>query len=125
MPIYLLECTKCEHQWDAFFDMNAKKEGECPKCKKHGKRVFTAPNVGIDTNINPNDLNALTAKTGKMRGTLGDLYNLAKEASDKRGGDNDPIKKKALENYAKQRNGKQYKAPRKKHESINVEFKSR
>jgi putative FmdB family regulatory protein len=120
MPIYVLECQKCEHQWDAFFSSDEKKkEGKCPACGKKGKRIFTAPNVAIDTKINPTDLDGLTRKTGQMKGNIGDLWDIAREASEKRGGKNDPIKKKALANYAKKRGGKKYREDK----SVDFEFR--
>lgn len=120
MPIYLMECKK-EHQWDQYFEMNEKKkEGLCPTCGKMGKRIFTPPNTSIDAKVSPWDIDGLTRKTDNMKGNIGNLWDLAAEASAKRGGDNDPIKKEALKKYAKERNGAKYRGKRPK--TIDIQF---
>jgi hypothetical protein len=98
--------------------MKDEKVSKCKKCKKTATRVFTVPQANIDTKINPNDINALVEKTGKMKGTIGDLWDASKEYSEMRAKQTkdgvDPIKKKALKNYAKVRKGKEYKDPKKR-----------
>jgi hypothetical protein len=89
--------------------MRAEKTTNCPKCKALGRRVFAMPNVGADRKINPFDLDALTKKTGTWKGAkIGQLWDFAAEMSEKRGGDSDPIRKRALEKYAKDRRNKKY-----------------
>lgn len=124
MPIYLIECQnkKCGHQWDHYFPgAEKKKEAICPKCHKIGQRIFTPPNMGFDTKVNPHDLNALTRKTGNMKGTIGNLWDAAAEASEKRG-PNDPIKQKALKDYAKLRGGKQYRPAKKQPGTLTIDL---
>jgi len=50
------------------------------------KRVFTVPNASIDssTKINPFSQKDFVEKTGKKRGTYGDLISAASEASQQR-----------------------------------------
>ena len=53
--------------------------------------------------------NNFTYKTGKTSGTVGDLWDMSKELSDKRKSQNDnnvdPIKKENFKNYSKKRKG--------------------
>lgn len=113
MPIYSFRCQKCNTNWETYFSMKDKKEQVCHDCGNMAERVFTIPTMGIDTKTDYGDIDSLVKKTGSMKGTVGNLFDLAAEASEKRGGDNDPIKKKALEDYAKQRKGKKYIPPAK------------
>lgn len=109
MPTYTFKCEKCKTFIDLVFKMKEDKESNCKECGKKLVRVFSVPNMAMDSKINPYDLDAMTKKTGNMKGTVGDLWRLASEASEKRGGDDDPIRKKAIEDYAKKRKGKKYR----------------
>lgn len=121
MPVYLFHCNSCSKDFEAVFSMNEEKKASCPECKsKNCNRTFTVPRASVDTKINAFDIKAMTEKSGKMRGNIGNLWDMAAEASEKRGGDNDPIRKKALESYAKRRKGKQYRKPVK---DFSIEFK--
>lgn len=54
-------------------------------------RIFTSPKISIDSKIDPYSSKAFIQKTNK-NGTLGELYDLSKEMSEKRGGKkNDPM----------------------------------
>jgi hypothetical protein len=69
-------------------------------------RVITVPNMMMDSRIDPHSQKAFLDKTKKGGGTLGDLFDLSKELSDKRGGTkNDPIKKDYAKDW-KARRGK-------------------
>jgi putative FmdB family regulatory protein len=126
MPIYQLECDKCSHNWDAFFQMNAEKVAACPLCHNKGRRVFTKPNMSIDSAPNPNDLNTLTKKTSNMKGTLGDLWDFSKEMSNKRANANggvDKIRQEAEQKWSKERRGKKFRETRKdKKQKIEIEI---
>lgn len=90
--------------------MNENKVSNCPKCKEPGKRVFVNPNVAFQTKIDPHDIKQMVRKTDSLKGSnVGELWDMAAEASEKRGGENDPIRKKAELDYAKQRKGKKYR----------------
>ena len=68
------------------------------------KRVFTVPHASIDTKDDEWDHNQFVEKTGKMKGTVGDLLDYSSELSEKRAqvnGGEDPIKKKAFNDYEK------------------------
>lgn len=72
------------------------------------KRVFTVPQASIDSNINPFSATDFADKTGKKKGTYGNLLDASAELSAKRAevnGGMDPVKQQYLENYSKERNG--------------------
>lgn len=78
-------------------------------------RVFTVPQAAICTKIdywNPKDF---VEKTAAKKGTVGDLWDQAREASDKRAKEagKDPIKEKYYDDYAKKRGGKTQHVDRK------------
>jgi hypothetical protein len=70
-------------------------------------RVFAVPNASVDTTpLNPNQF---VEKTRNQKGSMGDLFDQAKEASDKRAkvhGGEDPVKKEYFKKWSKDRNGK-------------------
>lgn len=112
MPAYLFECKKCKQNWEQYLRMKEKKESKCPICQKQGKRIFTVPQANIGTKLDPFNMKELTEKTGRMKGTVGDLFDFSKEMSDKRAHklqQEDPIRKKALDEFSKKRNGLKYK----------------
>ena len=77
------------------------------------ERVFTIPNASIDSEINPNSSTQFIEKTGKMKGTLGEIWDYSKELSDKRAkerGGVDPMREKAEQNYSKKRRGLKYQS---------------
>lgn len=76
-------------------------------------RVFTCPTASVDTNIDPFSSKDFAEKTGSKRGTLGDMYDRAKEASEKREKilGHDPIKEAHDKKYSEKRGGR--KRPKK------------
>ena len=72
-------------------------------------RIFTVPNVGIDTRTDPFSKDDYTRSTDK-KGNLGDLYDRAKEDSQKRKDKMgyDPVQKKWFDDYSKERRGKKH-----------------
>jgi hypothetical protein len=79
-------------------------------------RIFAVPALATgDTptmnDINPFDNQAFIKKTGKMHVTQGDLWDASAELSEKRAkkhGGIDPIKAKAVSDYAKKTGGKKH-----------------
>lgn len=69
------------------------------------KRVFTKPNASIDTKVNAFDKNAFIAKTGNMKGTVGDMLDYSAEMSRKRAethvSGEDPVKRAHFDSYEK------------------------
>ena len=77
------------------------------------KRVWTVPNASVDSisNLNPFDLKSYVEKTGKSKGTVGDLWSISKEASERRAeklGHEDPVKRKFFDNYEKEKKVKHF-----------------
>lgn len=72
-------------------------------------RIWEAPLPAVDSKIDPFSETKFVEKTGKGKGTIGDLWDRSKEWSLKREdkvGATDPTLKKYFENYRKKRNGK-------------------
>jgi hypothetical protein len=68
------------------------------------KRIYTAPNVAIDTRINAFSPKEFAQKTKNKKGTIGDLLDRSRELSAARGGEkNDPVLKKYYKNYEKEK----------------------
>lgn len=77
------------------------------------ERVFTVPNAQIDSDIDLDSSDKFVEKTGKMKGTLGEIWDYSQELSDKRAAKNggiDPVRQKAEEKYSKKRKGMKYKS---------------
>lgn len=84
-----------------YFDKNGKK----------WRRVFSIPHATIDGSIDPFDEKSFIAKTGAKKGTMGDLLDASKEASEKRAartGGVDPVKQQFFDRYKKERGGKRH-----------------
>jgi hypothetical protein len=72
-------------------------------------REFTVPNMNMDTKISPFDDKKHQEKIKNTKGTLGGMYDYAKEQSDRRAqvvGDIDPKKKENWAKYEKTRGKK-------------------
>lgn len=69
------------------------------------RRVFTLPQISMDTQGDPYDYKTFKRATDDKNLTVGDLIDKSRELSEKRGGDkSDPIKRKNYDNY-KKKNG--------------------
>jgi len=86
------------------------------------ERVYEIPqvNMGVSTakSIDPWDNNSFVNRTKEMKGTYGELLDHAKELSDQRAKQSltgeDPVKRKYLDNYSKERGGKKHSSEMKK-----------
>ena len=71
------------------------------------KRVFTNTSFSLDsTNIDPFSEKQFIEKTGKMKGTYGDMLDYSRDLSRQRSeilGKEDPIKRNSFDNFKKQR----------------------
>jgi len=76
------------------------------------ERVFTSPNTRFDSEVDPFSEKQFVEKTGKMKGTLGDIWDYSKEMSEKREkiAGQDKVKGKAEDKYSKKRRGMKYKS---------------
>jgi len=113
MPYYLFENPTTGETADVFFHMSDEKvyNGENGTEVGLWKRVFVNPQMALDTKIDPFDKNAFINNLSNKRETVGDTFDRSAELSEKRAaarGGVDPVKQKALENYAAKRHGKRH-----------------
>lgn len=89
------------------------------------QRVFTVPQAAIDTQIDPLNSKDFVEKTKKKKGNVGNLWDEAKEASQKREKlmGKDPIKEDFYKNYSKKRKGKEHQEVQQKR--TQEEFKNK
>lgn len=102
MPQYLYRNEETQEIKEVFQGINDKHEYF--EGGVEWKRVFTVPNVGVDTKVDAFSNKAYVEKTGNMKGTIGDLLDYSKELSDKRAESRDgvdPVKKKFESDYKK------------------------
>lgn len=73
-------------------------------------RIFTVPQGNADARIDPFDNKGFVERSGKKRGTVGNLIDASKEASEKRKKiiGTDPIRKEYYDNWSKARNNKKH-----------------
>lgn len=72
-------------------------------------RVFTVPQASIDTKVDPFSAKKFVEKTGNQKGTVGDLWDRARDLSEAREdklGHKDTVEEKYQKAYAKKRHGK-------------------
>jgi len=93
------------------------------------ERIYDLPQVNIGNSkvSNPFDNNAFIEKTGKMKGTYGDMMDYSAELSEKRAavhGGEEPIKRKYFNDYEKKTGKKHLRDKPKKIETKNatIEF---
>jgi len=91
------------------------------------KRVFTTPNMSIDSSIDPYNERQFHDKTNSKKGTFGDVMDYSKELSQERAEKNggiDPIQKKYYKDYSKKREGAKHfnEIKSKGYESKNVKI---
>lgn len=107
MPFYLYEHPKTGRVIEVLQSVHDEHSFVDSEGTKY-KRVFTSPNVGIDTDIDAFDSKGFARKTSSKKDTFGDLWDRSREASEKREKitGNDSVKEKYLSDYSKQRRGK-------------------
>lgn len=102
MAIYVFEHPKTGETIELSFGMNDKKF-YIDKDGVEWSRVYFPSLFAFDTKIDPHDPKAFVRKTEKG-GTLGDIMDLSKEMSERRGGKkNDPVKKEYAKGWKKRR----------------------
>jgi len=112
MPLFLFKNSDTNEVREIFFKMNDDKVYNGEDGTEIGKwsRRWTKPNASVNSlsNTNPFDTRAHVEKTGQMKGSLGDLFNISKEMSERRQdkiGGEDPVKRKFFEDYKQKNNG--------------------
>lgn len=76
------------------------------------KRVFTVPNAQISAAVDPFNPQQFVEKTGNSKGSLGDVFDRAKELSDQRKAKigYDPVQNKYFDSWSEKRAGKRHPA---------------
>jgi len=111
MPIYLFKNPKTGKVVSIFQQMNEDHTYFEDGIKY--ERVFTVPNAQIDADIDIDSSEKFIEKTGRMKGTLGEIWDYSQELSNKRAERNDgvdPVRQRAEEKYSKKRRGMKYKS---------------
>jgi hypothetical protein len=106
MPIYLYQHPETEEIVEILQSMN-----EPHVYERNGvqyKRIFTKPNAGIMTAIDPNSKSQFFTKLDSGKFTMGDAFDMSKEMSEKRAEKTgqDVVKEKFYSDWSKKRNGK-------------------
>jgi len=90
------------------------------------ERVYETPQISMRNSTaskaDPYNQNEFVDRTGKMKGSVGDMLDYSKELSEKRAEKNggvDPVKQKYFRNYEK-KTGKKHLRDKKSYESKNV-----
>ena len=111
MPLYKFINVKTKESREIFFHMNDLKiyNGEENKEVGMWRREYYSPNASIDTKIDPYSVKDFLKVTNKSGGTVGQVEDISRELSEKRGGaEADPIRHKHYENWSKKRCGKDH-----------------
>ena len=81
---------------------------------KKWRRVFTVPQMGVDTKFDEWDSKSFAEKSGKKIGTLGNLFDQSQELSNKRekSAGVDPLKESHLKKWKERRRRKDGSLPK-------------
>jgi hypothetical protein len=110
MGIYIFQHPKTNERKEIFQNIN----DEHSYVDQNGvkwNRVFTIPNTSIDSVIGFESESEFSEKMGRKRGgTIGDLMDASKEASEKRTKvyGKDPVKQRYFQDWSKKRKGKKH-----------------
>lgn len=106
MPLYTFEHPKTKKTIDIVQTMNEKHEYIDAKGVKWN-RVFSKPQAAVNTQINPYSATEFASKSAGKNLTVGDVWDMSAEASNKRADKEgvDPVKDKAIKDYAKKCKG--------------------
>lgn len=103
MPIYIYKNPDTDERIEVIQTM-AEEHIYIDEFGLQWKRVLTVPYTSIDTKEDAWDHNQFVEKTGKMKGTVGDVLDYSSELSAKRAesnGGEDPVKRQAFKDYEK------------------------
>lgn len=112
MPVYSFHNPEDESEIiDIVMSMNEKHEYW--KDGIQWCRVWCKPQASIDTKWDAFSNQQFVERTGKMKGTMGDLFDKSKELSMEREKmvGKDETKEKRMQQWSKERNGKKYIDP--------------
>ncbi len=122
MGIYLFQHPETSEVKEIFQKMNDKHEF-IDENNTPWLRLYTVPQSSVDTKLDPFDIKKATEKSGRMKGNLGNLFDESASLSEKRSQimGKDPLREKALKDYAAKRNGKQYFDPKNEDKTFVIE----
>jgi len=106
MPLYTYEHPKTKKQVTIIQKMTDSHEYVDEKGVKWN-RVFHVPQAATDTQIDPFSFNDFVKKTNNKKGTVGDLWDISADLSEKRKSKagKDAIKEKTISDYEKKCKG--------------------
>jgi|TARA_R100000808_G_C2097551_1_gene115747 hypothetical protein len=109
MPLYLFQHPKTEEVIEVIQKMTEPHVYTDEEGTKWN-RIFTSPNASIDTQ-NDGTHEGFMKYTQNKKGTIGELWDASREASEKRNQEqgHDPVKEKHMKNYSKKRRGMKHK----------------
>lgn len=109
MPSYTYQHPKTKKKIDIIQSMDAVHEYIDDKGVRW-LRVFSSPFAQTDTQIDPFSYQDFVKKTNNKKRTVGDLWDISAELSEKRTKKvgKDPIKEKTIKDYRKKCNGKKH-----------------
>ena len=110
MPIYTYENIETGELVDVIQGMNDTHEYNGENDSEIGlwRRVYYSPNMSMDTEVDPFDVNSFKKSTINKNDSFNDLFARSKEASERRAsklGGYDPVKEKYYKDYSAARNG--------------------
>lgn len=109
MPIYTYENIETGELVDVIQGMNDTHEYNGENDSEIGlwRRVYYSPNMSMDTEVDPFDINSFKSSTINKKDSYNDLFARSKEASERRASKLgfDPVKEKYYKDYSAQRNG--------------------
>ena len=105
MPVYIFQNPKTKEYKEVFLALDAEKVYHESGVKL--QRIFLAPNVSVDTQIDANSEQDFVEKTKRKNYNLGEMWDASKDLSEKREKERgvDPVKEKSLKEYSKKRRG--------------------
>ena len=105
MPVYIFQNPKTKKYKEVFLALDAEKVHHENGIK--WQRIFLAPNVSVDTQIDANSEQDFVEKTKRKNYNLGEMWDASKDLSEKREKERgvDPVKEKSLKEYSKKRRG--------------------
>lgn len=110
MPLYLFANKDDTEVQEVFFHMNDEKIFVGPDGETW-RRVYTVPQMSIDTHLDPRNKNDFIRRTEKYK-TIGETIDASRELSEKRESKDgiDAVKQKSFDDYAAARKGQRHPA---------------
>jgi|DEB0MinimDraft_4_1074332.scaffolds.fasta_scaffold37214_3 hypothetical protein len=113
MPLYSYIDDETGEVFDIIQTMSEDHSFFNPSNGNKCRRLWTVPNASVDSvsKINPFDTRGLAEKAGQMKGTMGDMFDMSREASlerEHKSGAEDPVKRKFFKDYERKNKSKHF-----------------